>query len=222
VRGPLEGKIIRGLYAIVDTSLVQPERAEERAGQLLDGGVRILQLRAKGLASGDFLRLACRIKGLTQESGAIFIVNDRADIAVASGADGLHLGQSDIPVEEARRLLGHDKLIGLSTHSLEQARRANERAADYISFGPVFATTTKVNAEPCLGLKALCEARSIIQKPLVAIGGINEENLCGVLGCSVDAVALISHILKSEDPGEKAGEIISLMDKYGQDGCKAR
>jgi len=221
VRGLSAEKIIGGLYAIVDTSLVQPERAEERAGQLLDGGAGILQLRAKGLGSGDFLRLACRIRGLAKERGAIFIVNDRADIAVASGADGLHLGQSDIPVEEARRLLGQGKLIGLSTHDLIQARRAEEKAADYISFGPVFATTTKVNAEPPLGLKALCEARSIIQKPLVAIGGINKENLCGVLGCGVDAVAIISHILKSEEPGEKAGEIISLMDKFGQNGSRA-
>jgi len=222
VRGPLEGKIIRGLYAIVDTSLVLPERAEETAGQLLTAGVRILQLRAKGLGSGDFLRLACRIRGLAKESGAIFIVNDRADIAVASEADGLHLGQSDIPVEDARRLVGHDKLIGLSTHSLEQAKRANETAADYVSFGPVFATTTKVGAEPPLGLKALREARGVIKKPLVAIGGIRAEDLSDVMACGVNAVALISYILKSRRPGEKAGEIMAVMDEYGQDGCKAR
>jgi len=214
--------IIEGLYAIVDTSLVLPERAEETAGQLLTAGVRILQLRAKGLGSGEFLRLACRIKWLTQESGAIFIVNDRADIAVASGADGLHLGQSDIPVEEARRLLGQGKLIGLSTHDLIQARRADEKAADYVSFGPVFATTTKAGAEPPLGLKALCEARGIIKKPLVAIGGIRAENLSDVMACGVNAVAVISYILKSGRPGEKAGEIMAVMDEYGQDGGKAR
>jgi len=214
--------IIEGLYAIVDTSLVLPERAEETAGQLLTAGVRILQLRAKGLGSGDFLRLACRIRGLAQESGAIFIVNDRADIAVASGADGLHLGQSDIPVEDARRLLGRDKLIGISTHSLEQARHANETAADYVSFGPVFATTTKAGAGPCLGIALLREARGVVEKPLVAIGGIRAGNLSDVMGCGVDAVAVISYILKSPRPGEKAKEIISVMDGYGQDGCKAR
>jgi len=214
--------IIEGLYAIVDTSLVLPERAEETAGQLLTAGVRMLQLRAKGLGSGDFLRLACRIKGLAQESGAIFIVNDRADITVASEADGLHIGQSDIPAADARRLLGEDKLIGLSTHNLEQARRADETEADYVSFGPVFATTTKAGAEPPLGLKALREARGVIKKPLVAIGGISAENLSDVTACGVNAVAVISYILKSRRPGEKAGEIISIMDEYGQDGGKAR
>ncbi len=222
MRGEIACHGISGLYAIVDTALVAPSGAEEVAGQLLEAGVRILQLRAKGFNSGDFLRLAKRLKGLSSSCGALFIVNDRADIAVASGADGLHLGQTDIPVEEARRLMGHEKLIGLSTHNLREAGQANERAVDYVSFGPVFATFTKVKADPPLGLQELREARGIIQKPLVAIGGINVENMCGVLGCGVDAVAIISHLLKSSMPGEKAKEIISIIDEYGRHGCKAR
>jgi len=221
VRAKMAEKGICGLYAILDTSLVSPQRADEVAGQLFAAGVRLVQLRAKGLDSRDFLSLARRLKGLASSCGALFIVNDRADIALASGADGLHLGQSDIPVDEVRRLLGKDKLIGLSTHNLLQARRADETAADYISFGPVFATTTKVNADPPLGLKALKDARGIIQKPLVAIGGIRKESLADVFACGVDAAAVISHILKSEDPGGKARELISIISEYAKNGCKA-
>jgi len=204
-------KRISGLYGIVDTSLVPPERAAEVAGQLLESGLAILQLRAKGVGSGEFLRLARRLRELASARGVLFIVNDRVDIALASEADGLHLGQSDIPVEEARRLLGRDKLIGLSTHNLEQLRQARETTADYLSFGPIFATTTKKNADPPLGLEALKEARGLVEKPLVAIGGIKAENLPAVLACGVESVALISCILKSRKPGQRAKELMAII-----------
>lgn len=204
-------KKIRGLYGILDTSLVPPERAAEVAGQLLESGITVLQLRAKGLGSGEFLRLARRLRELASAQGVLFIVNDRVDIALASEADGVHLGQDDIPVEEARSLLGRDKIIGFSTHNPAQAREARATTADYISFGPIFATTTKKNADPPLGLKALKEARGELKRPLVAIGGINEETLPHVLACGVQSVAIISCILKSQDPGQKARELISII-----------
>jgi len=212
VRARLPCNRIRGLYGIIDTSLVPPGRAAEAAGQLLESGLTILQLRAKGLPSGEFLLLARRLKHMASGRGALFIVNDRVDIAAASEADGVHLGQSDIPVEEARRLMGHDKLIGLSTHSLTEAKRAGGTTADYVSFGPVFPTSTKEKADPPLGLEALKEARALVKKPLVAIGGIKAENLPGVLACGVDAVAVISHILKSGKPGDRAKGIISIIN----------
>lgn len=202
---------VKGLYAILDTSLVPANRVERVAEQLLRGGVKVLQLRAKGLPSGEFLRLACLLRELAVKRGALFIVNDRVDIAMAAGADGVHLGQDDIPVEEARALLGDKYLIGLSTHNLTEAARAGATTADYVSFGPVFATATKKDAEPTLGLKALKEARALVSKPLVAIGGITAQSLPSVMDTGADAAAIISDILMSKAPGDKAARIISLL-----------
>jgi len=205
--------MVRGLYAIIDTSLVLPSAACEVAAELLESGITILQLRAKGLGSGEFLLIARRLRAMTTEKGVLFIVNDRVDIALVSRADGVHLGQTDIPVEDARKLLGSDRLIGISTHNLAQAKEADGSGADYVSFGPVFATATKVKAGPALGIAALKEARCLVNKKLVAIGGINEVRLPQILACDVDSIAVISNILKSKNPGEKAKEIISLIGK---------
>jgi len=201
---------VKGFYAIIDTSLVSSDRICEVAGQILSSGVKILQLRAKGLASGEFLLIARKMKRLCAKNKTLFIVNDRADIAIASEADGLHIGQADIPVEEVRALLGEDIIIGLSTHSLAEAERACGTSADYISFGPIFSTTTKEKAEPTLGLSALKEARSLVEKPLVAIGGISEKTLPDILQCGVDGAALISAVLCRENPGEKAAVLMSI------------
>ncbi len=201
---------VRGFYAIIDTALVPLEKINEVTEKLLSTGVKVLQLRAKGLASGEFLLIARKIKRLCVKNKTLFIVNDRADIALASCADGLHIGQSDIPVQGARALLGEQFIIGLSTHSLAELERAGDTSADYISFGPIFSTTTKKNAEPTLGLDALKEASTLVVKPLVAIGGISEENLPQVLNCGADAVAVISHVLCSKNPGEKAAALISI------------
>ncbi|MFQ5428277.1 MAG: thiamine phosphate synthase [Thermodesulfobacteriota bacterium] len=204
---------IRGLYAIVDAGVVPLERVRNVAEQLLGGGVKILQLRAKGVPGGEFLTMACQLRELTFKSKALFIVNDRVDIAMAGEADGVHLGQDDIPVEEARALLGDKYLIGFSTHNLAEAAEAQGTTADYVSFGPVFATTTKEDAEPTLGIKALEEARALVKKPLVAIGGIREETLPDVISHGADAAAIISDILHCPDPGEKAARMISLFKK---------
>ncbi len=206
-------ELVKGLYAVADTDLVPLAEAVRTAEGLIGAGVGVLQLRAKTLPSGDFLRLAVRLCGLCAERGAAFIVNDRVDIAIASGAAGVHLGQDDIPVDEARRLLGDDKIIGFSTHSLEQARAALETSADYISFGPVFTTATKKNADPALGLEALGSARALVGRKLVAIGGITEERLPGVLGTGVDAAAIISDIILDADPSEKARRIMGIISR---------
>jgi len=204
---------VRGLYAIVDTDLVGPIRAVRVAEALVEAGAGVLQLRAKTLQSGDFLALARRLRDICYGRGALFIVNDRVDVAIASGASGVHLGQDDIPVLEARRLLGREMVIGLSTHSLEQARLAGDTSADYISFGPVYPTSTKKDAEPALGLEALGKACSLVTKPLVAIGGITEDRLPGVLATGVEAVAMISHILLDRDPASKARRIMGMMER---------
>lgn len=203
--------LIKGLYAIVDTSLVPPRRVGAVAEQLIEGGAEILQLRAKGLAGGEFLALARILRKFTSDKGVLFIVNDRVDIAMASGADGVHLGQSDIPVEGARRLLGDRYIIGLSTHNLAEAAGAEGTTADYVSFGPVFITATKENAEPPLGTLTLKQARALVKKPLVAIGGITAARLHEVLSCGVDAVALISDILLCDEPAEKVRSIKKVI-----------
>lgn len=190
---------INGLYAIIDNSLKPSISNIEIARKVLDGGARIFQLRGKGLSSRKLLEEAREIRELTRKAGALFIVNDRADIALLSDADGVHLGQDDLPIAEARKILGKDKVIGISTHNIEQAMKAASEGADYIGFGPVFGTTTKADAEEAKGLQALQEVRKSVNIPVVAIGGIIIENVVDVLSAGADAVAVISAIVKADD-----------------------
>ncbi|MCR4287333.1 MAG: thiamine phosphate synthase [Deltaproteobacteria bacterium] len=198
---------IRGLYAIIDTSLIAMSEAEKTAVEILEGGARIIQLRAKDAPTGHMLEAARKIRALTVSYGALFMVNDRVDVALLSRANGVHLGNDDIPAEDARKLLGKNALIGISTHTRHEALEARKRGADYISFGPVFATKTKKDALSPRGLNALKQAIEAVSIPVVAIGGINEKNLSDVLACGVDATAIISDILTSKDIGAKVTRI---------------
>lgn len=200
---------IRGLYAIIDTSLIALSEAEKTAVEILEGGAKIIQLRAKDAPTGPMLEAARKIRALTVSYGALFMVNDRVDVALLSRADGVHLGNEDIPAEDARKLLGKNSIIGISTHTRHEALEARKRGADYISFGPVFATKTKKDALSPRGLKALKQAIEAVSIPVVAIGGINEKNLSDVLACGVDATAIISDILTSKDIGAKVTRIIA-------------
>ena len=190
---------VKGLYAIIDNSLTPSVSNIEIAKKVLAGGAGILQLRGKGLSSKELLEQAREIREITREAGAIFIVNDRADVALLADADGVHLGQDDLPIAKAREILGREKLIGLSTHNLKQAIKAEFEGADYIGFGPVFGTTTKADAEEAKGLQALREIRKSVNIPIVAIGGINIENVIDVISAGADAVAVISAIVKAGD-----------------------
>lgn len=186
---------IRGLYAIIDTSFIALSEAEKTAVEMLEGGANIIQLRAKDSPTGPMLETARKIRALTVSYGALFMVNDRVDVALLSRANGVHLGGDDIPAEDARKLLGKNAIIGISTHTRDEASDAQKRGADYISFGPVFATNTKKDALSPRGLKALQQAVEAVSIPVVAIGGINVKNLPDVLDCGVDATAIISGIL---------------------------
>ena len=190
---------VKGLYAIIDNSLTPSVSNIEIAKKVLAGGAGILQLRGKGLSSKELLEQAREIREIAREAGAIFIVNDRADVALLADADGVHLGQDDLPIAKAREILGREKLIGLSTHNLKQAIKAESEGADYIGFGPVFGTTTKADAEEAKGLQALREIRKSVNIPIVAIGGINIENVIDVISAGADAVAVISAIVKAGD-----------------------
>lgn len=179
------------LYAITDYQLSNCAH-EEIVRQMLAGGARLIQLRDKDASARDLLDAARACLALTREAGARLIVNDRVDITLTADADGVHLGQEDMTVEEARDILGDKKIIGVSTHSLDQFRAALDTSANYIAVGPVYATKTKENPDPVVGLELVREARKIADRPIVAIGGITHERAPEVIAAGADSVAVIS------------------------------
>jgi thiamine-phosphate pyrophosphorylase len=183
------------VYPITDTHLSGLSHAQQVA-RLIEGGASLIQLRDKDAAPQEFYRQAAAALQIARDHNAKLIVNDRVDIALALNADGVHLGQTDLPVESARRLLGKDAIIGFSTHNLQQVKSATAMPVDYIAFGPVFQTSTKANPDPVAGLPALREVRAIIGSlPLVAIGGITLANAVEVLRAGADALAMIAELL---------------------------
>jgi thiamine-phosphate pyrophosphorylase len=183
------------LYAITDTRLSGLSHAAQ-VTRLAAGGAKLIQLREKHLSSRAFYEGACDALRVARELGVKLIVNDRVDIALTLGADGVHLGQTDLPTEDARRLLGPNAIIGLSVHNEEQAESAMHSSADYLAAGPVFATKSKDNPDPVLGINGLLAIRKTIGTiPLVAIGGIDHRNALDVLHAGADAIASISAVL---------------------------
>jgi thiamine-phosphate pyrophosphorylase len=185
-------------YAITDRSLSNSTH-EEIVRQLLAGGARLIQLRDKEASAKDMLGAARACIPLTRAAGAKLIVNDRADVALAADADGVHLGQEDLSVEAAREMLGPDRIIGISTHSLEQAMCALETSADYIAVGPIYATTTKENPDPVVGLELVRRMRELTVRPLVAIGGMTPERALEVIAAGANTVAVISALYPLEN-----------------------
>ena|SRR5438105_1691029 len=190
------------LYPITDRRLSGLSHAEQVA-RLCEGGARLVQLREKHLSPREFYREAEDALRVARGRGAKLIINDRADIALALGADGVHLGQDDMPPEAARALLGEGAIIGFSTHGLEQSVAAARLPVDYVAIGPVFATSSKENPDPLVGLEGVRRAREAAGRPpLVAIGGITEENAPSVLDAGADSVAVIGALLAPGDPAE--------------------
>jgi thiamine-phosphate pyrophosphorylase len=162
------------------------------------------------MAARDCLELAREAEELCRAAGCLFIVNDRVDIALAAKADGVHLGQEDLPLYIARKLMGEDKMIGISTHDLAQAREAEQGGADYIGFGPIFGTTTKDTGYSARGLEMLKEICQAVKVPVVAIGGITEANTTQVWQAGADSAAIISDLMGAEDVAGKVRRILSL------------
>ncbi|MDX2040748.1 MAG: thiamine phosphate synthase [Acidobacteriota bacterium] len=179
------------LYPITDCQLSNCTH-EEIVQLMLSAGAQLIQLRDKDASAKELLDAARACVRLTREAGATLIINDRVDVALTSGADGVHLGQEDLSVEEAREILGDDKIIGVSTHTLDQFMAALETSANYIAVGPVFTTTTKENPDPVVGLEFVTEAKKLSDRPLVAIGGITDEHAPAVIAAGADSVAVIS------------------------------
>src|SRR5208282_4101527 len=167
------------LYAILSADLFSGA-PEDWARRLAEAGAGIIQYRAKHAASGELLRVARLLSALARAHEFRFVMNDRADVAALAGAGGVHVGQDDLPVEAARRICGPDCWVGISTHTLDQVRAAAATSADYIAVGPIFATATKANPEPVVGVEFVREARKLTGKPLVAIGGITAERAAEV------------------------------------------
>jgi thiamine-phosphate diphosphorylase len=197
------------LYAIFDPEQFKERPASSILDALLKGGAGAVQLRAKNLTARDFLELAVEVRRQTQAAGCRFIVNDRVDIALLSHADGVHLGQEDLPLLAARKLMG-EKLIGVSTHNPAQARDAERNGADYIGFGPIFGTATKETGYSARGLEMLREIRRTVALPIVAIGGIQESNVQSVWQAGADSAAMISELMGAEDIEEKVRRILKL------------
>jgi thiamine-phosphate pyrophosphorylase len=195
------------LYAILDPEQTDSRSPETVARQLLEGGAKMIQLRAKLVSSRDFLQLAQMARELTTHFDCKLIVNDRVDIALASAADGVHLGQEDLPLQIGRKLLG-DKIIGISTHTLEQAKEAQESGANYIGFGPIFGTSTKDTGYTARGLEMLARIRAAVTLPIVAIGGITEATVQDVWHAGADSAAIISDLLKAEEIAAKVSAIV--------------
>ena len=199
------------IYALTDSRLSLGRNVEEQARALLEAGVRILQYREKHAHAGVMLEECRLLRRLTREAGACFIVNDHIDIAMLVDADGVHVGQEDLPVQEVRRLLGPGKIIGLSTHSPEQAGAAVEAGADYIGVGPIFATQTKEDVCAPVGFSYLEWVVAHIGLPFVAIGGIKEHNIAEVAKRGATCCALVSELVGAPDIAAKVRAVRAAM-----------
>jgi thiamine-phosphate pyrophosphorylase len=183
----------------------------EMVAAQIKGGADVIQLREKTMSKREKLDLGREIRNLTTHEGVLFIVNDDLDLALILEADGVHLGQDDIPIQYARPLI-KDKIIGISTHSLDQAREAIDSGADYIGIGPAFKTETKIKADPVVGVDLILKAEGLSSVPVIAIGGIGEENIDSLVSKGIKRVAIISDILCSKDIEAKAR---ALKEKLG-------
>ncbi len=201
------------VYLITDRRQAPGGDIARAVAGALDGGIRAVQLREKDLSGGDLLRLAGRMRDLTARHGARLLVNDRVDVALAVGADGVHLGGASIPASVARRLLGKEALIGCSTHGARELREAVARGADFVTFGPVYPTPSKAGYGPPVGVGALAEACRTAAVPVFALGGVKAENAGEVIGAGAFGIALISGIVAAADPREAAADLVARCEK---------
>ena len=204
-----------GLYVILDPQVTGGRPPLEVARGALQGGARVLQLRDKLRDKGQQLVLARALQGLCQEYEALLIINDHADLAFAVGADGLHVGQSDLPVAEARTVLHPWQLIGRSNNTVEEAIESEAQGADHVAVGPMYPTTTKETGKPPVGRETLLRVKERVAVPVVAIGGINEENVAPVVEAGADAVCVTSAVGLAADPSEAARSLVEAIASAG-------
>lgn len=200
-------KQLLSLYLVTDNSYLKGRALTDIVSEAIAGGVTMVQLREKDASSAEFYRKALEIKKITKAANIPLIINDRLDIALAIDADGLHIGQSDLPYPVARKLLGYDKIIGLSVETIEQAKEANNLDVDYIGISPIFGTPSKTDTFSTFGIEGIKEVASFTKHPSVAIGGINLSNAKEIIEAGADGIAVISAIIADENP-KKAAELL--------------
>lgn len=205
------------LYVITDETVGRGRSHAELAAQAVDGGADVIQLRDKRLPAPDLLEAATAVRKITRDSGALFIVNDHLDLALRVGADGVHLGAADIPLPEARSLSPPGFIIGASVGSVAGALRAEAAGADYVALSPTFATGSKSDAGPGLGLFVLSAIRAAVSVPLIAIGGINAGNVADVIAAGADGVAVISAVVGEDDVTAAARDLRARIAAAKQD-----
>lgn len=202
--------VAAGIYLVTSESLSGGRTTVDIVAAALDAGVRLIQLREKEMPVRPFMDLAVRVRKLTAERGALLIVNDRLDVALSVGADGVHLGQDDFPIPAARRL-APDMILGASTHSVAEARRAQEEGASYINIGPLYSTTTKEWSGRFLGLEGLREIAAVARVPYTVMGGIKSGHLPALVSAGVRTVAVVTAITAAADPREAARRLLAFM-----------
>ena len=202
---------ISGLYVILDRQFLAGRDELDIAGQIIEGGAKVIQLRDKQSKKRELLPVAQKLKELCSQTGVLFIINDYLDLAMAVDADGLHIGQEDLPLPVVRRELPIDKIVGCSVTTLVQATKAQNEGVDYIAVGSIFPTTTKKEAT-VVGVNILKELKRIVSTPLVAIGGINQNNVGEVVAAGADAIAVISAVLGEKDVRRAVQELVAKID----------
>jgi thiamine-phosphate pyrophosphorylase len=206
--------ILPRLYAIVDAELLAARSVSlaSFARDLRAAGVTLLQYRDKNGSPQEILRACAVLRDAFTGSPCRLILNDRADLAVLANFDGVHVGQGDLSPEDARRVAGPDRIVGVSTHTDEQVRIADQSCADYIAIGPVFTTATKLNPDPVVGLEGVRRARALTRKPLVAIGGITRANARSILDAGADSIAVISSLFAAhQSPQQVARDFLARL-----------
>ncbi|OPY33838.1 MAG: Thiamine-phosphate synthase [Methanomassiliicoccales archaeon PtaU1.Bin124] len=199
------------LYIVTDSKLSHGMAHAEVAAKAVKGGADIIQLRDKNMSKRELYLTALEMRQIAKDGGASFIVNDCVEVALAAKADGVHLGQDDLPLEAARRISPPGFIIGISVGSAAQARKAEEGGADYVALSPVFDTATKADVGPGKGLEVLREIHEVVSIPIVAIGGIDKGNVRSVLAAGADGIAVISAVVGQKDVEGAAREMKTLI-----------
>lgn len=200
------------LYLVTDRRFLRNLNLAELVSRAVAGGVTMVQLREKDCSTREFYELALLLKKILPAEIAL-VINDRLDIALAAKADGVHLGQEDLPVETARKYLGPEAIIGLSINNLDQLKEAAKLPVDYLAISPIFPTPTKTDTAPPWGLEGLAQARKLTERPLVAIGGLNESNVSQVVAAGADGIAVVSAICAAEDPEAASRRLRRLIEE---------
>ena len=190
---------LKGLYVILDAQALRDRSLVDVLREAASGGARLFQYRDKTSSALEMYRQALLLRRAAADAGALLLVNDRCDLALAVDADGVHLGQDDLPLSLARSVLGSGKIIGVSTHGAAQVRDATEGGADYLGFGPIFPTATKPRHEPVMGIEGLRQIRPLTRLPIFAIGGLTVDTVEAVVGAGANGVAVVSAIVDSPD-----------------------